>query len=250
MKCKQDEEIEDSNRGGQQVQEEAKPLMDNSVDAQRDVNTGETVGKVKPKKKRSRKDEIPPNLFSITIDQYANTFQEHSQQVQVKSTLERIAMNRNDEHPPMVFVWRDLERLVNYISTENRINLPDSNCNLCPLRHPVNYFPCGVPGVDGSSPQPTAEDLKRAMIDWIRNHVDPPIPPEPLYNGVLSLTFIQGCHAASSLPFLCYDKWFVNMINASGQQLPLAHAVTTVSRRNTMVSVFAEVPNIPVRLWN
>jgi hypothetical protein len=107
----------------------------------------------------------------------------------------------------------------------------------------------GVPGEDGSNPQPTAEDLKTAIIDWIRNKIHP-VPPESLYNGVLPLTFIQCSHVICILVGLCYDKWFVSMINASGQPLPLARTVTTVSRRNTMISVIAPMLDLPVQLWN
>jgi hypothetical protein len=52
-----------------------------------------------------------------------------------------------------------------------------------------------------------------------------------------------------ALIFLCSDQWFANMVNGSGQELPLARVVQINHNRNELTLVCSPTLRYPVNLW-
>jgi hypothetical protein len=141
---------------------------------------------------------------SISVATCAHFFGEN------RDNVFKLLENANKHYPSIVFVWNEIDTLVRHINNQVRSKSIVEKNDICPLTlsdHPL-----------------TVNHFKAAIVDYIRNHIDPLI--SPYYDIILAFRIDKATQAASCLISLCSDPWFIEMIKDSQQILPLAHVVT------------------------
>jgi hypothetical protein len=131
--------------------------------------------------------------------------------------------SENDD-PPAVFIWRELEPFIASI-----IALGDG-APPCPFELPVPLNP---------------DNLKRSILQYLT--------PEGVieqFGGVLPCTLAQLTVAVSKAIILCAMPWTVAVTeNMAAENLPIAHVLVPVLRSNKMAQALSPVPQGLARLW-
>lgn len=152
----------------------------------------------------------------------------------------KVLSKSTEDYPPFAFVWNEIGGLVQACQVPNNyLDNPPNGIDPCPL---VGHL-IGIP-------RPVSvDDFKTAIMLYVRASLET-TPPPPMHLGVLTLSAPQATQAAGVLAGLCAHSWFVDVVDRTQQELPLARVVIPITRSNGMSLVLPTGLGAPTNLWS
>jgi hypothetical protein len=171
------------------------------------ISNSEVVGNPKKKKISNASTEQKSLPAAVIRDYYHNS--------ELADELIYICENATENDPPLIFLWKNVDRFVTAIPNVVGINPPFQ-----------------------IAPNPSVSQFKAALLNYVRVPTSPP----PVQEGAITCTVLEFSQTIANLARIETNDWFLAVANADPTAVPIAAIMAPIPRTNRIGDALTSPP--------